>query len=101
MLEDGTRGGGTGRLAAALALIEGPLDDGSSTRIGLDGSVGSVGDGAGVDANDEALDGMDACDGPLPLFHAAALLRASKLEGFLTSVPSSLAMTHPLLRLLE
>lgn len=68
---------------------------------GLNASLEIVGDGAGVEASDEAREGMDAWEGPLPLFHAAALLRASKLEGRSASASSSVAMTHPLLRLLE
>lgn len=109
ILDDGMRGGGTGATGVLSAFGEGGLVAGASVESGFKGGLGNVGDGAdaavgdGAEAavSDDALDGMDACEGPLPLFHAAALARASKLDGLGTSVPSSLAMTHPLRLLLD
>lgn len=103
-----SRGGGTGALvegtlsaadvagagnAGAGAVAVGAAAAGADT--GRNGAAGMVGDGAGEEAKDEALEGMDALDGPFPLFHAAALRRASKLLGRVDSVPSLLAITHP------
>lgn len=101
MLDDGTRGGGTGWFAVASVSGTASVVEGASAASCWNGSLGRAGDGAGDEANDEALEGIDAFEGPLPLFHAAALLRASKLEGRWISVPSSLAMTQPLLLLLD
>lgn len=64
-------------------------------------TAGNSADPGVGEASEEALEGIDACDGPLPLFHAAALRRASKLVGLSISVPSSLAMTQPRRLLLE
>lgn len=95
------RGGGTGA-GDVLSMSDVPaFARGVSVDSGLSGSLGIVGEGADAVVNDEALDGIDLCDGPLPLFQAAALDRASKLVGRGRSVPSSLAMTHPRLRLLD
>lgn len=88
------RGGGIGASESEPAFVEGALVGGGLK--GLDGSL----DGVVGDASEDALDGIEACEGPLPLFHAATLLLASKLVGLGISVPSSLAMTQPLLRLL-
>ena len=112
MDEDGMRGGGTGCPGAGVVtLVDGTLVEASFVGAALvegavfvvgaaNGALAIVGDGVG-EAKEEALEGIEACEGPLPLFHAAALFRASKLVGLSTSVPSSLAMTHPLLLLLE
>ena len=76
------------------------LVDGVSIGTDWSAALGMVGEAAG-EAREEALEGIEALEGPLPLFHAAALRRASKLVGRSTSEPSSLAMTHPLRRLFE
>ena len=92
--DEGTRGGGTTRLALDTVLVEGASAD---FRFGWKtGVLSTVGDGAG-EASEDARDGIEACEGPLPLFHAAALRRASKLAGRSGLAPSSLAITHPLL----